>query len=453
MSSSRGKQKKSKRSTSSNSTSNLPTLWSEWEWEIDSAYWKRYRLDAAGNYEFEYDPPQPSGESSAGGGRSTAEDNSTTVESDSEPRITPQLNTASLVRSGPPYQASENYTTASASSVDTITSGISRLSATQTSAKFPQQSEPMLPTLPNHIRTRNPDTDREEFSPHYKVHQSWEFKYGRVFKVLWSEPKGAGGLGSNGGSSNASYTERQDENGVEQFQKVRRFIIISPMKGHCICLPINTYSKQGVTKNGVHAEHHTIVYSDKKPVYFHGEKDKGLTKKPLKISCSPRHKLDERSRLNYAKTYTVEYNVKVCFIGKIDKKSEWYLTADYNNTHPPIEHRTEQPVDDEATEYAEGGGASAYDYPQSGGGMWQGGVGSSSSAQVPLRYNPQSFSPKSRAHYDIEEEQPDPQDSYDRYDEDRQPNEHLGDEGGSGERPAEDEAADNGSHGDGGSRH
>ena len=76
--------------------------------------------------------------------------------------------------------------------------------------------------------------------------------------------------------------------------------------------PIMTYSGQGVKKRGVHASHHTIIYTDK-PIISKGEKEKGLTKKPIKIiPSSPRHKLDRYSRLNYAKTYTVEYNVKVC---------------------------------------------------------------------------------------------------------------------------------------------
>ena len=65
-------------------------------------------------------------------------------------------------------------------------------------------------------------------------------------------------------------------------------------------------------KKGVKADHHTIIYTEK-AIAARGEKERGLTKKPIKvIPSSPRHKLDSFSRLNYAKTYTVEYNVKVC---------------------------------------------------------------------------------------------------------------------------------------------
>jgi hypothetical protein len=73
-----------------------------------------------------------------------------------------------------------------------------------------------------------------------------------------------------------------------------------------------TYSGQGVRKRGVHADHHAIIYSGKKPVAFRGEKERGLQMRSIKVSPdNPRHKLDDASRLNYAKTYTVEYNVKV----------------------------------------------------------------------------------------------------------------------------------------------
>ena len=67
-----------------------------------------------------------------------------------------------------------------------------------------------------------------------------------------------------------------------------------------------------MNKQGVHAEHHAIIYSGKKPIALRGEKGKGLQMRSIKVSPdNPRHKLDDASRLNYAKTYTVEYNVKV----------------------------------------------------------------------------------------------------------------------------------------------
>ncbi len=114
-----------------------------------------------------------------------------------------------------------------------------------------------------------------------------------------------------------------------------------------------------MTKNGVHAGDHTIAYSGSKPVYFKGEKAKGLTKQPLKIvTKNPRHKLADTSRLNYAKTYTVEYNVKVWFIGNVDKDFMWHLITDFNQVHPPLETQgltAPSPYQDGETAYADGG--------------------------------------------------------------------------------------------------
>jgi hypothetical protein len=50
----------------------------------------------------------------------------------------------------------------------------------------------------------------------------------------------------------------------------------------------------------------------------------------------PNLKLDAASRLNYAKIYTIEYNVKVRFIGRIHPDSFWQVAADYNAIHPQL---------------------------------------------------------------------------------------------------------------------
>ena len=88
-----------------------------------------------------------------------------------------------------------------------------------------------------------------------------------------------------------------------------------------------------------------------------GEWEKGLTKKPIRISCPARHKLDELSRLNYAKTYTVEYNVKVWFIGKVHEDSQWILSTDYNRVHPLLQPRGVPPEEQNSTTvtHAQGG--------------------------------------------------------------------------------------------------
>jgi hypothetical protein len=43
-------------------------------------------------------------------------------------------------------------------------------------------------------------------------------------------------------------------------------------------------------------------------------------------------KLKPTSRINYAKMYTIEHNIPVSFIGKIDEESEATLISDFKMT-------------------------------------------------------------------------------------------------------------------------
>jgi hypothetical protein len=91
-----------------------------------------------------------------------------------------------------------------------------------------------------------------------------------------------------------------------------------------------TYSGQGVNKRGARAEDHAIIYSGKKPVALRGEKEKGLSMRSIRVSPeSPRHKLDDTSRLNYAKPYTVEYNVKVVSLHHSSMLMPFYKLLNY----------------------------------------------------------------------------------------------------------------------------
>ncbi len=163
----------------------------------------------------------------------------------------------------------------------------------------------------------------------FVVHPSRDFYFGRIFKVLWSEPVGSGGT---------EITAEFPHSG-RAFHKVRRFLIVSERnKGHSICIPILTYGNQGVLKRGVHPEDHAVVYSSKTRGPYLLEDEKGLmTKHPIRVEVfMDSQKLDPLSRLNYAKLYTVEHNVKVFFIGRVAKNYEKDVMKGYNEAHPPF---------------------------------------------------------------------------------------------------------------------
>lgn len=85
---------------------------------------------------------------------------------------------------------------------------------------------------------------------------------------------------------------------------------------------------------------------------------------PIKfIPESARHKLLPASRLNYAKLYTVECNVKVWFIGRIHKDSEHQLFADYNIVHPPLTYPGMIPASTVGTTSSYAADTSSYQNP------------------------------------------------------------------------------------------
>lgn len=89
----------------------------------------------------------------------------------------------------------------------------------------------------------------------------------------------------------------------------------------CYYRPILTYQRQATNKPGVKREEHAIIYTgDSPPEPLPGESP--LEKLPIQMTPkSPREKLDPASRINYAKYYTVEHNVKVKFIGRLAPSS------------------------------------------------------------------------------------------------------------------------------------
>lgn len=93
-----------------------------------------------------------------------------------------------------------------------------------------------------------------------------------------------------------------------------------------------SYGRQGTAKHGVKPNDHAIIYTeDYPPGELVGERR--LHKAPIRVvPFTYRDKLHPASRINYSKMYTVEHNVKVCFIGKIHPDSEHTFERDFRRT-------------------------------------------------------------------------------------------------------------------------
>ncbi|KAB5575660.1 hypothetical protein GE09DRAFT_1053183 [Coniochaeta sp. 2T2.1] len=192
---------------------------------------------------------------------------------------------------------------------------------------------------PSYVQDDNPGSeadfirgtigDYEPIDSRYRVEPSSKFSPGQIFKILWSEPQGQ----SHDFPSRVNienYTERinAENNWGEKFYVgFRRFVIVASDLGHCQCVPILTYIRQGCKKKGVKADRHGIVHEfNTKPRPLEGEPKLGF--KPVRVQLTaPGERLARESRINYSKLVTVEHNVKVFFIGNI----YW---EDFNNVVP-----------------------------------------------------------------------------------------------------------------------
>src|SRR4051812_29040580 len=83
---------------------------------------------------------------------------------------------------------------------------------------------------------------------------------------------------------------------------------------------------------------HSMIFTSNEPPNSQEEENNLL--KPIRIiPVNRRQKLDPDARLNYAKLYTIEYNVQVWFIGHIHPDSEQQLVDDYNSIHTLLPDR------------------------------------------------------------------------------------------------------------------
>ncbi|KAK6602332.1 hypothetical protein H4I95_07434 [Botrytis cinerea] len=180
----------------------------------------------------------------------------------------------------------------------------------------------------------NTSTQHRTFDPHYRLCSAREFRFGKVFKVLWSE--------STDNARGGTKLSVRHRHGEAIYAKVRMFVIVTPRQGHCVCLPIMTYEGRATSKPGVHADEHAIIYTTPVPKLIENEDGTKMTYRPVKmIPESNRHKLEAASRINYHKIYTVDYNVKVWFIGIIDRGSEQTVRETFDQAHPPLSQSTQ----------------------------------------------------------------------------------------------------------------
>jgi hypothetical protein len=122
------------------------------------------------------------------------------------------------------------------------------------------------------------------------------FKKGRVFMTPWAEPRG--------------FSE-------EVFTEKAQFAVVKPHAEFSVCLRISTYSGQATTKTGIAVRDHAAVVSLGGAFVPH-PKGEHMEKESIVVKVENQNiTIDPMSRINCAKPYTVEHNLKILNIGRV----------------------------------------------------------------------------------------------------------------------------------------
>ncbi|KXJ92821.1 hypothetical protein Micbo1qcDRAFT_194177 [Microdochium bolleyi] len=152
----------------------------------------------------------------------------------------------------------------------------------------------------------------------FAVQRSKRFHEGAVFKAMWIQPKG----------SHSIVTEPSAD---PHYEGIRRFIVVTTQSGHSNCVAIFTYQGYGCLKGGSHPEFHGQAYDDRYgvPALLEGEPHVGFAAIPVTIlpDKARTERIDDVSRINFSKLYTVEHNIPVQFIGYLGPDSLEYLIS------------------------------------------------------------------------------------------------------------------------------
>ncbi|KAM3065403.1 hypothetical protein ACMFMG_011475 [Clarireedia jacksonii] len=168
------------------------------------------------------------------------------------------------------------------------------------------------------------------------------FTLGRVFMMLWTEPAGR--------QPNPNMTVERSRFsevilGSHAYSEIRRFVVIKPGKGHCLCSPIHTYRGRGTLKEGVNPKEHAAIYLKNKGVELLPGEKLTIEPFPLILENDKNVQIDISSRINFGKIYTVEHNVRVLNVGRIDPTSVPRLRQVFS-FNPPTSAGDESEVQD-----------------------------------------------------------------------------------------------------------
>ncbi|KAK4984135.1 hypothetical protein LTR66_008599 [Elasticomyces elasticus] len=124
--------------------------------------------------------------------------------------------------------------------------------------------------------------------------------------------------------------------------KIKWFVVIEPGRGSCTCAPISTYGNQGVAKRGLKKSEHAVIYSgETEPTPGSDEQPQSPQEQPMGQSIKVTqtdagdYPMRSKSRINFGKMHTVEYNWKVLDYGQVCMEWEPWLLLQWRDARDP----------------------------------------------------------------------------------------------------------------------
>jgi hypothetical protein len=122
--------------------------------------------------------------------------------------------------------------------------------------------------------------------------------------TLWAAPKGV------------SRGDEQSTGSEQAFLEIARFVMVKAKSSHSLCLRISTYGGQGTTNSGLNPAEHAAVVPEGGTVELHPAEN--LVHGAIEVKIEGEDVgVDPMSRINFAKIYTIEHNIRVRNVGRV----------------------------------------------------------------------------------------------------------------------------------------
>ncbi|KAG0649378.1 hypothetical protein D0Z07_4409 [Hyphodiscus hymeniophilus] len=325
------------------------STWTQWQWD-ERGWYYRSRTGPSGQLENQYDHPANQQATPPIIGEPPIVETPFPKWDNYTPRQVPATSKYTATYPTPvaqtPYSTSNPYS--SVDGVSSINSVTDQLASTYITAEYgtPLENNPQRveSAFPGKLR-RSASPINSDLSGYQSIKDgSRFFKVGRVFRCMWSEPAGSNARGY------LYATPSSKGEGI--YSKTRYFVVVQEQRDCCTCLPIGTYGRQGTKKRGITPGDYAAVYDSAmgKAPPTPGE---AMTKESFPIiaegqSTDPLSRIDLMSRIDFGRIYTVEHNVKVVKVGRIQphhipRLKRYFRQTFLGETEAPAESSQQSP--------------------------------------------------------------------------------------------------------------